>query len=483
MTSGMSSPSRPWFRLTTLDPDLREFKTVKTWLRQVQDLLYELFGSTNFYNAAHSGNRQLGLYGIEAAIMRQHWRVRAVVYPLTVGEYWVGLSDTLEPNTLYRSCPMTVAQAVQSFGDSVSGTTKALYDKSNYDPIVPVFHAIEPNPERIPGKVDNQNMLFRSVYWEDGASLATKPVLEFSGFEQQPFWAPRWDADGNATYGISPAMQALGDAKQLQLKELRLQQHMDYLNRPPLKGQPQLAQSAANLVPGGITYIAATDDSAFKPIWEVQNAIQNFMADIQRLEVSIREFFYADLFMAISQMEGVQPRNQEEIAERVGEKMTQLGPVVERQNNEKLRVAIEIAYSILSKTNQLPPAPQEMHGQPLKLEFVSILSQMQRGATLTGIERVAAFVGSLTAGDPEVIDKLDTDQAVDEYADAVGVPPSVIRSDDEVSQLRQARAKQQAMASMAATAAPAKDAAQAAQVLANTDVGGGRSALAAMTGG
>jgi len=478
MASGLSSPSRPWFRMTTQDPDLRDFEPVKDWLRMCQERVYELFASTNFYNAIGSGYRQLGLFGVEAAIMTQHWRVGAVTIPLSIGEYWIGINETLDPDSLYRSSAMTVAQVVQKFGDKVSPTTRRLYDQSNYDAMVPVYHAIEPNPERIAGQIDKTNMLFRSIYWEEGSSRDL--VLAFDGFEQQPFWANRWEVEGNNAYGTSPAMMSLGDAKGLQLKEIRLQQHEDYINRPALVGPPQLQAAGANITPGGLTFAAAMDMKAFQPVWQVTPQVQYFMQDINRLEQSIKEHFYVDLFMAISQMEGVQPRNDQEIAERVGEKMTQLGPVVERQNNEKLRRAVDIAFHIVLKTGQVPVPPPELHGQEIKLEFISVLAQMQRAAGLSATERLFQFVETIAPTWQEAADNIDPDEAIRTYADDLGAEPKMIRTAQDVATIRAQRAQQAQAAQAAASAQPALHAAQATQALSQTDVGGGESALQRM---
>ncbi|KAK0348221.1 hypothetical protein LTR94_038126, partial [Friedmanniomyces endolithicus] len=66
----------------------------------------------------------------------------------------------------------------------------------------------------------------------------------------------------------------------------------------------------------------------------------------------------------------------------------------------------------------LPPIPQAMQGQSeIKVEFVSILTQMQRMVGLGQIERTASFVGNLAAAFPEAADKLNTDEMIDEYAD------------------------------------------------------------------
>jgi hypothetical protein len=61
------------------------------------------------------------------------------------------------------------------------------------------------------------------------------------------------------------------------------------------------------------------------------------------------------------------------------------------------------------------------------------------------IERLTNYVGAVAqGGKPEVMDKFNADQAVDEYGKAIGVPPALIVSDDVVAEIRQQRAEQQA---------------------------------------
>jgi hypothetical protein len=47
---------------------------------------------------------------------------------------------------------------------------------------------------------------------------------------------------------------------------------------------------------------------------------------------------------------------------------------------------------------------------------------------------------------PDVLDKFNTDQAIDEVGTDWGIPASIIRSDDEVAAIRQQRAQAQAQA-------------------------------------
>ena len=78
------------------------------------------------------------------------------------------------------------------------------------------------------------------------------------------------------------------------------------------------------------------------------------------------------------------------------------------------------------------------------------------------------FTSSLVQGGWEsAVDKFDADQAIDEYSRAIGVPPRVVVSDEDVAAIRQARqeAQQQQQAleqaeSLATTAKTAKEVAE-----------------------
>jgi len=178
----------------------------------------------------------------------------------------------------------------------------------------------------------------------------------------------------------------------------------------------------------------------------------------------------------------VQPRNDLELTLRDAEKFTQLGPVVDRVNIEKLEVAIDRAFSILSSLGQIPPAPPELQGQPLQIDFISMLAQAQKASQNSAIERAARFVGFVAGIFPDAAIKFDAEQAIDEFATGTGTPPKIIRSDEVVAQMKEQMAQQQQMQQAAAMAQPMRDGAQAAELLSRTDVGGGTSMLQQLAG-
>ena len=471
MTSGLSSPSRPWFRLAPFDAELADDSEVKNWLSEVERRMYAFLAGTNFYGAVKSGYAEMGMFGTEGCVMVDHVREGAVCHPLTAGEYYIGLSDASVADTMYRRVPMTVHQVVQTFGLSdVSPSIRASYDGGHYDRMVPMVHAIEPNDDQIEGVMTAKGKPWRSVYW-DMNDAGADSMLRVQGYEEQPFWAPRWDTTGGDTYGTSPGFDALPDMRELQLQTRRKTQATEFLVKPEkiVPASVKLTGQAGNVV------TASQVDAAgvIVPYTMPYQAIEAIMGDVQRCSDAIDRLTYADLFMAITNMQGIQPRNIEEIASRNEEKLTQLGPVIERVNSEKLEVAIDRTFGIMSRKGMLPPAPDALQGQPIKVDFVSILAQMQRMVGIGQIERTVSFVGNLAAQFPDAADRLNIDEIVDDYADRAGAPPKIIRSVQEAQAMRQQRAQDQQNAKMAAMAQPAQQAADAARLMSEAAQNGG----------
>lgn len=467
LMTGLTSPSRPWFRLQSRDAALNEYGPVKVKIGADERRLRQAFSGTNFYNALQFGYGDLALFGQFAALMVEDEERMFRLLSLTTGDYWIAANHLGTVDTLYRRCDMTVEQMVQRFNGNVSRTVMNLYDRGQYDEWVPVFHAVEPRRDRDITRRDRRNKAFLSNYWEEGQD--GEELLEESGFDENPILAPRWDVIGSDHWGRSAAMLALPGVKQLQVEQARKGEAIDKMVRPPMQGPPSMRNNPKSLLPGAITYVDDPTGRGFRPAMEVRLSVGELAADIREVQERVRQCFYADLFLMISNMEGIQPRNQFEIAERREEKLLALGPVIERLQNELLRQSIDRGYAILERRGALEEAPPELQGEELEIDYISTLAQAQKAAATGGIERFWSFVGNLAGMKPEVLDKADADQSIDEYAKMVGVPASIVRSDDAVEDLRAQRQEQETqaaqMAQMAAMAPAAKQGADAARVM------------------
>lgn len=452
LMSGVTSPARPWFRLEIKDKDLMESGPVKTWLHDTAALLRAVFASSNTYRSLHTIYEELGLFGTGCSIVLPDFDNVIHHYPLTVGEYALSTNSKGEVDTVCREFQLTVGQMVEQFGrNACSQAVRNLFDRGNYDAWVDTIHMIEPRKERDLTKRDGRNMRFASCYLEPGKENWDQFLSE-SGFNRFPALAPRWVVTGNDVYGTSPGMECLGDVKQLQHQQLRKGQAIDYQVNPPLQVPTKYKEATKARLPGGVFYVDSMgQNQGVRSAFDVNLNLQHLMLDIQDVRERIRSAYYADLFLMLANdnRSGITAT---EVAERHEEKLLMLGPVLERLHNELLSPLIDTAFDYASRAGILPEPPQELQGMDLSVEFISVLAQAQRAVATQGMDRLLGTVSQMAAVKPEVLDKIDFDQVVDEYGNAYGVSPKIIVSDDQVAALRQQRAAAMQAQQAAATA-------------------------------
>jgi len=467
MQGGLTSPSRPWFRLTIQDEELMEFSPVRNWLHQVRNGMLAVFARSNFYSSIHNVYKELAAFGTSAMFMEEDLRTVVRFRPLTIGEFRLALDSTYVPVTLYRQFSMSAAQMAEKFGeDNLSRTVKqAFKDPHRMDDRFEVIHAMEPKDN-----VDSRGMTYDSVYFElntdenDGDKFLRK-----GGFREKPFVAPRWDVTGVDTYGNSPGMEALGDVKMLQSMETKKLKALAKMVDPPMNAPLALKGKGATVIPGGVNYIDVTAGAqGFTPSYMINPDMQNIGIEIDRVEERIRRFFFNDLFLAT--LASNKDMTATEVVQRHEEKLLMLGPVTERLEFELFDTIIERTYNTMDSLGMLPPVPPELSGINLEIKYISLLAQAQRIVGLSSIQRTAEFVTNMAGAYPQVLDKFDADEAVDQFSEIVGIPPKIIVSDDKVAEKRQADAE------AAAAAAAAQNVAQgieSGKTLSETELGTG----------
>lgn len=479
MMSGLTSPARPWFSLTTPDPSLGEFGPVKTWLDDVTKRMRTIFLKSNLYNALPLLYCDQGLFGTSAMAVLEDDQDVIRCYSFPIGSYCLAQSHRHTVDTFVREYAMTVRQLVQRFGlENCSRSVQDQYNNGNYETWIDVAHMIHPNEEYNPEKLAAKYKRFASCYWELGSDEEGK-FLDESGFDEFPVMAPRWNLTGEDVYGHSPGMDALGDVQQLQAMQRRMIQSIDKMVNPPMVAPTSMQNKKASLLPGDITYVDTTQGSTgFRPAHEIRMPLQELSVLVGETQNRIKRCFYEDLFLMLANSDRRQITARE-IEERHEEKLLMLGPVLERQNEDLLDPLIDRTFAIMLRRGEVPPPPPEISGQELKVEYISIMAQAQKMVATSGLERFVGFVGNLAAAKPDIADKLDFDQVVDEYSDMLGVPPKIVRPDEEVAKIREGRA--QAIAAQQ-RAEQLQQVAQGAKLLSETDMGND-SALARLTAG
>ena len=492
MWTGLTNPARPWIKLESALPWVKLDGEAQEWVDDTEQRIYTVLAQSNFYTQMAQAFQDLALFGTAPFLVYEDFEDVIRVYLPCAGEYYLGTGARLSVDTFYREFTFTVAQIVEMFGveNCPPEITKLWMEGgASIDMEFTVAHAIEPNfalKNKGTGKADIKVVpaifTYREVYWLKG--IKTPKPLSIAGFFEKPFAAMRWSVTSNDAYGRSPCMTALGDNKQVQLETRRKAEFIEKLVRPPMGANPELKNEPSSIIPGNITY-TNTDNGkkGFWPLFEVQPAaLAPMIADIKDVNARVEKALFVDVFMAITQMQGVQPRNELELTKRDLERLQKLGPVIELVEAE-LRIALQRVMDIMARRKMLMPKPKSMQAVPIKIGFLSIMRIAQQSAASVGMKDFFATMGGLSsaakaAAVPDPLRKVNLSKAVDKFADAMNIPADLLFTDDEVAAhdkardqaMQQQQAPQQAMAGVTA-----------AKTLSETKVGGD-SALSALLG-
>lgn len=489
MMSGITSPTRPWFKLRIGRADSTQTSPASLWLAEVERLMMLIFQESNFYNSIATVYFDLVIFGTSSMLIYEDFDNVINCYNPCLGEFYLANNARLQVGAFYRQFVMTGLQIQKEFGeDNIPDVIKTEVNRTQgaaWTHEWVVAHAIEENSD--PGDWGlPAHFKWREVYWLYGTGQdKTTQWLRKRGFFEQPFIAPRWDLVSNDPYGRSPAMDGLGDVKQLQQETRRKAQAIDKMVNPPMVADIQLKNQPASLLPGGVTYVAGLgrgEAVGFRPAYTVAPPVKEIMEDLNEVRDRIKSILFNDLFQMISQYEPKSGVTATEMDARREEKMILLGPVLERFQSEGLKVIIERVYNIASRAGVFPPPPAEIAGQPIQVDYVSMLAETQKAARTSGVERVLGLAGNLVGVDPAVMDNIDIDYAIASVSHDLGNDPKLIRSPEALAQIRAQRQKQQQAQQQEQQLNNSVALAQGAKTLSETNVGGSRNALQAITG-
>jgi hypothetical protein len=456
LQSGVTSPMRPWFTLGLPDPELQEYDAVKDWLYLVEKRMRDVFARSNIYDKLQSTYRTLGTYGTACFGIDEDddGVLRAYDYP--IGTFMVANDATGRTNVMYRDVWFTAIQMYEKFKDTIEGGEANLpqgvlqaKENGNYSQQFHVVHIVEPNKNYKKGSALSKHKKYASVYWLPGKN-GNEAVLSYKGYDFKPFMAPRWDLIGEDVYGYGCGELALGDSKQMQLMEKRKLQGIDKNTHPTMLADASMRNQRTSSLPGDTVYVSGliSGNPGYRKAYDTNPYIGELREEIANVNERIDRAFFKNLFMMVSEFADQPNITATQINTMREEKLLMLGPVLERLNEELLDPLISITFDIMMEAGMIPEPPEEIQGMNLKIEYISILAQAQKALKVGNIERFVGFIGNYAAQkqDPSVWDKVNDDETIDEYAEGVGIPATMLNSQEKTEAIRAQRAEEMAQA-------------------------------------
>lgn len=466
LMAGMTSPARPWFRLIPGNLDLMNNMAVKEYLSDVTDIMLDIFLKSNLYNVLPLIYGDIGQFATSSMLVEEDFDDVARFYSFPIGSYMIAVNHKGQVDTFCRDFRLTVKQVVDKFGrtkkedpefidwNNISITVKNYWDNNMRETWVDIVHMILPNDLYGENRADAQYKKFESTYFERGVAGTQvydymgpedDRFLRVSGYDYFPVLCPRWEVSAEDAYGTScPGMDALGDIKGLQMLEKRKLQAVDKIVNPPMQAPTSMRNSKTSILPGDVSFVDVREGQlGFRPVYETKLSISEVVESIQEHQKRIESAYFTDLFLMFANDNNPQPDTATEVNEKKQEKLLALGPVLEQLNQDLLDPLVEIVYMMGNRQNKFPPPPPQLHGVDLNIEYLSIMAQAQKTAGIAGIDRFMQSVSAQAELYPDIKDKVDIDAFVDTYGDMTSVPPQLIRSDEKVKQIRDAKAKAQ----------------------------------------
>ena len=337
---------------------------------------------------------------------------------------------------------MRAVNVKKRWPDTCSDQVKQVAEKKPFD-WVEIVHAIEPNDKRNPNYQDNQNMPFSSCYWE---FRKDEKFLSKSGYNERPFAVGRWETNDVEAYGVGPGHTALGLVKMLQSMHKSSLKAIHKEVDPPLR-VPTTLKDTLNVLPGGVNYMAGNDPrEAIGKLFDMNFDYPGVEGKISQVQQIIHTIFKRDLFLLITDRPEMTAT---EVVERSQEKLIMIGPVTERQIPDVLEPMLSRTFNIMARFGMIPPPPPELQGQPIKVDYISLLAQAQKMMGLQGLRSyvdMATSVETLKASSPDGAMKTNADFVLDEYAQGLALAPQVTRPQEEVNQIRQMQEQMKQMA-------------------------------------
>ncbi len=437
MQGGLTPKSIPWFRLSIKKQEWLDYPGMRLWLQKSTQLLHDILAKSNFYHVIAQNYEELALYGTSAMYVEDDFDTVVRFRALTVGEYYISNNWHGKVDTLFRVFDMSARNIVAEFGwDRVSDRVRNLYREAP-DSYVRLVHAVLPRQAANFSSPWPCHMPFASYTFEHDVPDDGQ-LLRESGYKHFPYLVATWATVGNNVYGYSPGMDALPDVKQLKIMQEEKADIVRKISNPPMIAPPELKGHYLSTASGEVSFADARSGQAFIPVLKYDYNVSSLIPAITELQNSVKKAFFNELFRMFTG-EGVQGITATEVLERRQERLSQIGPVLERLQSAIFAPLIDLLLHRCESVGILPKKPFDFDCVCMHVDYTSTICQSQRMAGLGAISQLANFAGEIAKINPEILDKFDTDKVLDEYATMLGVPLNILRSDVDVSTLRKER--------------------------------------------
>lgn len=479
LAAGMESliipQSEKWHGITTAMMDDEETEEEMEWGESLRDFLFGIryTASSNFVPATQACIRNVVRYGPAYLYAEEGFDSTLIHYAsIPVNEAYVARNRWGVVDTFHRKYQRTARQCAQLFGyDKLPSGIRALVDDpAKQHEKVTLLQCVKPRADRrtyrIGITVDYLDTEFVSyhVVEKEGA------IVKESGFRTFPVATFSWRRYEGDTYGISPTIEALTTVREINAIRRTVLRTLQQVTDPALAYHDKADAVPPRLDPGE-SYRGLMDEQGNLLVKPINTGAEPRMAieyATQRAE-DIRDMLFVNLFQILIQNPQMTAT---EALIRQEEKGALLGPsgsIIQSgfAINLDRELGLLEAKGLYEEGSRFVPPPS-LAGKVIRPTFTSPLDILRKAAESRDADLVvtAAMQYATASMDPSVLDNIDGDEYIRIKKEASRAPQRLLRSQEEINEIREARKQaqqaQQGAAAMSQAAAAMKDAVPAA---------------------
>jgi len=447
LASGIANYLTPsnsrWMALEHPDRTLRDDKNVRRWMQDTADEVNYTLNRSNFYNQIPIFYKASGVYGTSILMLEADPQDTVRFFSLPLKNVYITEDAREKPYEYYMKFEYTAEQSYNKFGDEVDEKVKdALKGARNEDKKFEYTYYLGPRVIREMNKEDKANMPIRGVWIEN----KTEKIMKEDGYLSMPCVAHRFYKRPRITYGFSPAMKALPWVRMLNTMADTILRASMKLTDPPLALPDSGFLAPLNFNPRAQNYYKRGRMDPKNDIVPIGNygRIDIGVKELQYYSEMAGKMMFKNAFLSFQDV--TKQMTVPEVMQRTNEAMTMLGPAVGRFMSDVLQPVIERTVAILYQEGRLPPIPDEMALNPeYDVKFIGRLAQAQKQSELNNMTNAMTIAGQIAQFKPEALDKINADATIDELWGITNAPADMIYDNQEVTEIRMARAKQNQM--------------------------------------
>lgn len=440
----LTNASQRWFELKPRNPEFIDNSDEKVWFAEATNRMFAILGESNFYHQVHEMYLDFGPFGTGVFYSEEDPKEHVRFYARHPKETFLIENEREMVDKVYRSFEWTAYASYKFFGaENVPKEIKECVEvKNDFTKKFKFIHYVCPRDVYDPSKSDSLNKPFAS-YWM--SELLRDKILKEGGYDEFPYFAPRFYKNSCEVYGYGPGHTVYPDIRMINDMTKTYYESAEVALYPPqmmehdsIVGSLDLRKAAINYqkqpLSRGLAVQAMSNGANF----------QIGLDFINRVEDKVQAAFFVDLFLSLRQTKRMTAT---EVIEASQERLFLLGPVLGRLQSEFLTPMLSRVFNILLRRGAFPEPPASLQGViDYDVVYVSPLARAQRSMQVRDMRAFAGAMGEVSAIAPQIMDNFNADEYARELHEMHSVSPKVINGKEVVEEIRAQRAQAQEQA-------------------------------------